>query len=91
LKRKLATSAWGLAAQQVHQQRGDQRAVHDQARVALDLGDVAAVVVDAVAVEGERAVAEQQHVVGHDLALPGGAGGRGLRRRVHVAGLPASR
>ncbi len=63
-----------LAAHQVHQQRRDQRPVHDQARVALDLGDVAAVVVDAVAVEGQRRVAEQQHVVGHDLALPGGAG-----------------
>jgi hypothetical protein len=72
LKRKAATSASGsLAAQQVHQQRGDQRAVHDQARVALDLGDVGPVVVDAVAVEGQRAVAEQQHIIGHPGALPG--------------------
>jgi hypothetical protein len=76
-----------LAPQQVHQQRGDQRAVHDQARVAFDLGDVLAVVVDAVAVEGERGVAEQQHVVGHDLALPLRLAFRLLGRRVGLAGL----
>ena len=55
-----------MLAQQVEQQRRGQRAVHDQPRIALDLGDVAAVVVDAVAVEGQRRVAEQQHGVGHD-------------------------
>ena len=80
-----ATSASGRSrAQQVDQQRGDQRAVHDQARIALDLGHVAAVVVDAVAVEGQRRVAEQQHVVGHDAArelLVGGSAGAALRRR----------
>ena len=67
---------------QVGQQRGDQRAVHDQAGIALLLRHVLAVIVDAVAVEGERAVAEQQHVVGHDPALPGcrGLGGDGRRR-----------
>ena len=62
LNAKRRTRASGCcAAQQVEQQRRDQRAVHDQARIALDLGDVAAVVVDAVAVEGQRRVAEQQH------------------------------
>jgi hypothetical protein len=76
-----------LAPHQVGQQRGDQRAVHDQARVALHLGHVLAVVVDAVAVEGEGRVAEQQHVVRHDLARPHGAGGRGLRGRRRVARL----
>jgi len=33
-----------LAAQQVHEQRGDQRAVDDQARVTLDLRHMLAVV-----------------------------------------------
>jgi hypothetical protein len=32
--------------------------------------------VDAVAVEGQRRVAEQQHVVGHDGARPGGLAGQ---------------
>src|SRR5690606_19134002 len=47
-----------VAAQQVHQQGRNQRAMHDEARVALHLGDVFAVVVNAVAVESERRVAE---------------------------------
>ena len=51
-----------MTAQQVHQQRRDQRPVDDQARIALDLGHVAPVVVDAVAVEGQRRIAEQ-HVM----------------------------
>ena len=42
--------------------------MHDQSGVALDFGDVLAVVVDAVAVERERRVAEQQYVVGHNIA-----------------------
>src|ERR1700756_1863653 len=44
-------SLGALVAQQVEQQRRDQRPVHDQAWITLDLGHVAAVVVDAVAVE----------------------------------------
>jgi hypothetical protein len=59
-----------LATHQVHQQGGNQRAVHDQTGVALDLGDVLAVVVDAVAVERQCGIAEQQDIVRHDLALP---------------------
>jgi hypothetical protein len=42
--------------------------------------------VDPVAVERQRRVAEQQHVVGHDLALPGRAGLRALGWRLDVAG-----
>src|SRR5437867_6026675 len=45
-----------VAAHEVHQQRGDQRAVHDQTRIALDVGDVLAVVVDAMAVERQRGI-----------------------------------
>ncbi|KQP18282.1 hypothetical protein ASF43_10695 [Pseudorhodoferax sp. Leaf267] len=69
----------------------DDEAVHDQAGVALDLGHILAVVVDAVAVEGQRGIAEQQHVVGNDAAHPRGVDGgrrrrgRGLARGVHVA------
>ena len=52
--------------------------MHDEAGVAFFLRHVAAVVVDAVAVEGERRIAKQRHRVGHKLALPGRAGlGRG--------------
>ena len=54
------------------QQRREQRPVDDEPGIALDLGDVAPVVVDAVAVEGQGRVAEQQHVVGVDVAAPGG-------------------
>ena len=42
-----------------------QRAVEDQAGIALDLGDVVAVVMDAVAIEGQRRIAKQQHRIGH--------------------------
>jgi hypothetical protein len=47
-----------LPAQQVMQQRRLQRPVHDEARIAFDLGHVAPVVVDPVAVERQRRVAE---------------------------------
>ena len=60
--------------------------------IALDLGDVAAVVVDAMAVERERRVAEQQHVVGHPSLVPRrippappGAAARRRRRLRRVA------
>src|SRR5215475_8775365 len=42
---------------------GLQRSVEDQAGIALDLRDVVAIVMDAVAVESQRGVAEQQHRV----------------------------
>ena len=70
-----------LAAQQVQQQRGDQRPVHDQAGVALDLGHVLAVVVDAVAVEGQRRIAEQRHRIRRDAARPGLLAGKRRRLR----------
>ena len=76
-----------VASQQVQQQRGEQRPVDDETGVALDLGDVAAVVVDAVPVEGQRRVAEQQDVVRDDRALPRGTGRRGRGRRFDLAGL----
>ena len=54
------------------------RAVEDQAGIALDLGDIVAVVVDAVAVEGQRRIAEQQHLIGHvAFAMFCGGGGDG--------------
>ena len=59
-----------LAAQQVHQQCGNQWAVNDQARVAFDLGDILSVVVNAVPVEGERRLADQQLIVGNNGSLP---------------------
>ncbi len=75
------------------QQRGLHRAVDDQAGITFDLGDVVAVVMDAVAVEGQRRVAKQQHRIGHmAFAMLGGQrrrrrlGGRGvLAIRRHVA------
>ena len=80
-----------LVAQQVHQQRGDQRAVHDQARVALDLGDILAIVVNAVAVEGQRRIAKQQHLVRHDAPRPDRLRrrGHGLRRHIVRRGCAA--
>ena len=44
--------------------------MNDEAGVALDFGDVFAVVVNAVTVECQRRVAEQQNVIRHDVALP---------------------
>src|SRR5690606_31761150 len=48
----------------------DQRAVHHQARVALGLGDVGPVVMNAVAIEGDRRIAEQQRRSGLDPLAP---------------------
>src|ERR1700752_3133808 len=61
-----------LPAQQIDQQRREQRTMHDQAGVALDLRHIAAIVVNAVAVERERRIAEQQHLVRHPFLHPGG-------------------
>ena len=46
--------------QQVQQQGGGQRTVDNQARIALDVAAVVDIVVDAVAVEGEGGVPEEQ-------------------------------
>src|SRR5437588_4208915 len=56
-----------------------QRTVEDQARIALDLGDVIAIVMDAVAVEGQRGVAKQQHGIA-DMGLAVFSDGRRWRR-----------
>ena len=69
------------------------RAVEDQAGIALDLGDIVAVVMDAVAVEGQRRIAKQQHGIGHvasrdalrDRRRRRRFGGCGLRRARDVA------
>src|SRR5256885_1282866 len=68
-----------LPAQQIDEQGRDQRTMHDQAGVALDLRHITAIVVDAVAVERERRIAEQQHLVRYPLLLPGGCAGNGAR------------
>ena len=59
------------------------------AGIALDLHRPAAVVVDAVAVEGERGEAEEQDRIGRDRPPPRHVGGRRLapRRLVALAGL----
>ena len=76
-----------VLAQQIHQQSSDQRAMHDQAGVALDLGDITAVVMNPVAIEGQRRVAKQQHVVGPDHARPLRIAWRGQRWRRRIARL----
>src|SRR3546814_1024854 len=52
----------------IDQQRRDQRAVHDQPGIALDVPGIVAVVMDAVRVEGECRIAEQQHGIGREAA-----------------------
>ena len=54
--------------------------MHDEAWIALNFRDVAPVVMDAMAIEGERGIAEQQHIVRRDAAVPGRAGFRSDRR-----------
>ena len=62
------------------------RPVHDQAGITLAAGDIGLVVVDAMAVEGERREAEQQHRVGHDRRDQVASAGAALRPRL-LAGL----
>jgi hypothetical protein len=57
-----------LAPDRIEQQGGDQRAVNDQARTTLDRGQVLAIAVNAVAVEGQRGPAQQQDWIGRDAA-----------------------
>ena len=45
--------------------------MYDQSRIALFRAAVVKVVMDAMRVENQRRVAKQQHIIGHDLALPG--------------------
>src|SRR5579862_2948142 len=53
---------------QLDDERCLQRAVEDQSGIALDLGDIVAVVMDSMTVEGQRRIAEQQHRIG-DMRL----------------------
>ena len=59
-----------IPAQQIDQQSGDQRAVHDQAGIALGFGDVPSVVVNAVAVERQGRVTKQHRLAGDDVPPP---------------------
>src|SRR5690606_27980660 len=58
------------AAEGAQVEGGDQRPVHHQARIALGLGDIGEVVMDAVTVEGHGGVAEQQGRAGRDGLVP---------------------
>src|ERR1700753_1208127 len=88
LFRRLAAAQLGC---EFNYERCLQRSVEDQAGIALDLGAVVAGVMDAVAVEGQRRIAKQQHRIGHvAFAMLGnrrrcGWLGGGLRRARDVA------
>ena len=64
-----------LRVSELEQQAGGQRAVHDEPAIALDLAGIGQVVVDAMRVEGQRRVAEQQARIGCDFAVRIPAGG----------------
>jgi hypothetical protein len=57
-------------AGEVQEQDRLQRTMHDEARIALDLHGIAAVVMDAVSVEGQCGIAEQEWRGDLDLAPP---------------------
>src|SRR5215831_13341987 len=76
----------GVPAQQVRQQRGDQRSMHDKPGIALDLGRVAAIIMDAVTDEDHRRIAKQHHRISMDITPPDRAGRRWRRLRRHFAG-----
>ncbi len=65
--------------------------MHDQARIALDARHIGVVVVDAMAVEGERRIAEQQHRIGMIFFDQVASVGAGLGGRAVSPGLAASR
>ena len=54
---------WAVAQKSVEHERGEQRSVNDKAGVALVLDAEVAIVVDAVGVEGQRGVPEEQRLV----------------------------
>ncbi len=57
-------------ARELREQDGGERSVHHEVGVALDLGRVRVVVVDAVRVGGDRGEAEEQFGVGDALLDP---------------------
>src|SRR3981081_283540 len=65
----IAEFLWRSAAMQLrrefHEERRLHRAVEDQAGIALDLGDVVAVVMDAGAIEGESRIKKEHNGIGH--------------------------
>lgn len=77
-----------MFAREVEQQGRDQRTVDDEAGVMLGFDAVAAVVVDAVGIERQGGVAEEQSIIRMNDALPRGIcwgfrrSGRFSRRRV---------
>src|ERR1700685_527290 len=79
-----------VAPRQLEAEQGEQRAVHDQAGVALDPGRVVRVVVNPVRVVGQRAEPEEQDRVGDDLNLPGGGTSRPVAPRA-AGGTPPRR
>ena len=54
---------------ELQQQAGSERAVDNEAAIALDLAGIGAIVMDAVRVEGQRRIAEQQPFVWMNDAL----------------------
>ncbi|MEU2739755.1 hypothetical protein ABZ656_31460 [Streptomyces sp. NPDC007095] len=63
-------SGGGVVAHQFQHQEGQERAVHDESGIPLDVPGVRRVVVDAVGVRGERAEPEQQGRVGVQGTVP---------------------
>ena len=55
---------------QINHQRGEQRTMYHQPRIPLHLRRITAVVMNAVPVERERGIPEQQHIVGMHDAFP---------------------
>ena len=82
---KLESGNWpvvGVFAIQVHEHGGDQWAVHNQVGIALYIGGVRTIVMDAVTVKGQRRIAKQGYRVSEDLILPGARWDRdGFRSR----------
>ena len=76
----------GWHGAQVRLEHSHQGPVDNQAGITLAAGDIRLVVVDAVAVEGERRKAEQQHSSGNP-SRPGGVGRCGLGGPRLLAGL----
>ena len=63
-------SAAGAALRQIGQQRRLQRAMDDERRIGFFIHRIGAVIMDAMAVHGQRRIAEQQHRIGGHRALP---------------------